>query len=169
MEKKKKSNEETVNAKETVNTELVNTEETVNTKEIVNIKETVSIQETVNTVENVNIKETENNKEIVNTEETDLNITFTAEENELYGPIFLLLPRLIFIFTVLIKFLIKTLRVYIKQTVGNFKGKLSAHDLLEKQYFVDNKAKGRISKRVFQESKFSKHAKISEDQTLLTP
>ena len=34
------------------------------------------------------------------------------------------------------------------------------------QEFVGNKAKGRISKRVFQEAK---HAEISEKQTFLTP
>ena len=113
MEKKRRATEKQC-IKETVNTEPVN------------------IQETVNTVENINIniEETENTEETANTEESDLHVTLNIEENEL------LLPRLIFIFTALIKFLIKTLRVYIKQTVRNFKGKLSAHDLLEKQYFI---------------------------------
>ena len=104
--------------KETVNTELVNIQETVNTVENVNIKEIV------------NIEETENAKETANKEESDLHVTPNIEENEL------LLSRLVFIFTALINFLIQTLRVYIKQTVRNFKGKLSAHDLLEKQYFI---------------------------------
>ena len=35
----------------------------------------------------------------------------------------------------------------------------------KKQYFVGNKAKGRISKQVFQENK---HAKFSEKQIFLT-
>ena len=63
-------------------------------------------------------------------EESYLHVTLNTEENEL------LLPKLIFIFTAPTKFLIKTLCVYIKQTVRNFKAKLSAHDLLEKQYLI---------------------------------